>query len=387
MMSEYKEKILNSLIDSYEKSKTFIGDNKVNQSFSVKITKLYPEYENDFEYETAIAIDREVEEMEKENLVAVERKKNDSIKTIILNKERIDDIYVILSRVPKADINEMLTQLLHKYRNKNDVLNKYCSEKLGKLSRNEPIKEFHNDFERFEDVLKAVFEAYNIEEETYIRDFSIKVFGKSKRFEEIKETVISILFNYGDFPARDRVLEELNIMKNPGYVYIKGSGIVTINGQSIDFSKIDEDMGISSNTIPKIEDIKVSGNRVVTIENRTTFLNFDEPDAFAVFLGGYHNKHRRDLIKKIYKNNSDKQYLHYGDIDINGFHILLDLRKKTGVHFEPYRMGVKELKEYPTIELTSNDRTRLKNLLNSEFSEVARYMLDNNCKQEQEVMD
>jgi hypothetical protein len=51
-------------------------------------------------------------------------------------------------------------------------------------------------------------------------------------------------------------------------------------------------------------------------------------------------------------------------------------------------MDIKTLKKYSgyTKKLTSNDKKRLKNLLDSEFKDVAEYMLENNYKLEQEVV-
>ena len=59
---------------------------------------------------------------------------------------------------------------------------------------------------------------------------------------------------------------------------------------------------------------------VVTIENLTTFNAFKCENSFAIYLGGYHNTSRRNFIKKVYEQNPDKQYLHFGDIDAGGFY-------------------------------------------------------------------
>lgn len=139
----------------------------------------------------------------------------------------------------------------------------------------------------------------------------------------------------------------------------------------------------------EINSINVIGKRVITIENLTTFNTFNESDTLAVYLGGYHNSHRRSFIKKIYRDNPKAEYYHFGDIDAGGFYILLHLREKTGVDFIPYHMGISELKQYEdyTKKLTDNDVRRLTNLRNSEFSEVVNYMLEHNCKLEQEAFD
>ena len=65
------------------------------------------------------------------------------------------------------------------------------------------------------------------------------------------------------------------------------------------------------------------------------------------------------------------------------------MREKTGVPFKPLNMDIKTLSANleHTKKLTENDEKRLKNLLGTEFDEVIRYMLENNCKLEQEALD
>ena len=131
------------------------------------------------------------------------------------------------------------------------------------------------------------------------------------------------------------------------------------------------------------------GEVVITIENLTTFNAFNCENSFAIYLGGYHNTSRRNFIKKVYEQNPDKQYLHFGDINAGGFYILQHLRNKTGIAFVPYCMDVKTLKanlQY-TKKLTENDKERLSALAETEFGETVEFMLEYNCKLEQEAMD
>lgn len=205
----------------------------------------------------------------------------------------------------------------------------------------------------------------------------------------IQSKVKRLLFQYGDFPEEDTILEDLNIIKNPGHVYIKGSAVIFIKGQRLDLAELNGDIAISLMLLPEISSINVTGSRVMTIENLTTFNAFHEKDTFAVYLGGYHNSHRRSFIKKIYQDNPHSEYYHFGDIDAGGFYILLHLRAKTGVHFMPYHMGIPELQKFKayTKPLTDNDKKRLAALNDSEFSETVNYMLENDCKLEQEALD
>lgn len=55
----------------------------------------------------------------------------------------------------------------------------------------------------------------------------------------------------------------------------------------------------------------------------------------------------------------------------------------------PYHMGVSELQQFKsyTKMLTDNDVKRLYDLQSSEFYETINYMLEHNCKLEQEAID
>ena len=95
---------------------------------------------------------------------------------------------------------------------------------------------------------------------------------------------------------------------------------------------------------------------------------------------------------KVYEKYPKAQYFHFGDIDAGGFLIFNNLIEKTGIPFIPYRMSVNELKQNHNLkQLTENDKKRLKGLLLDSrfalFKDVIEYMLDNNVKLEQEILD
>lgn len=388
-MMKYERKILDYLVDKYERSKSFIGDNKKQQNFSVKITKLFPNYDDEAEYELFHGLEQSVAELLSKDFITVAKKKNGLTDTITLKLENINGIYQFLSRTPKADTNAQLIEILTKFANNNALLREYCKTQIERMSLNRKVEYFDGDYREYENILKAISSIFDVNEETYIRDFSIRVLGDSKTFESIQNKVKRLLFQYGDFPNEDSILEDLNIIKNPGHVFVKGNAIIHLNGQTLDLSKLNGDIAISSTLLPSIDKINVLGNKVITIENLTTFNSFKDDDTFAIYLGGYHNSHRREFIKKIYNTNPDKDYYHYGDIDAGGFYILLHLRQKTGIYFLPYHMGINELQQYSqyTKHLSETDVKRLMRLKNSEFSDTVTYMIDNNCKLEQEAMD
>ena len=199
----------------------------------------------------------------------------------------------------------------------------------------------------------------------------------------------NLLYEYGDFPEKDQILPSFNLVKTPTYVNYKGAGKIIISGQTIDLLKLSSDIAISSKMLSDIERIEVLGSKVITIENLTSFHRFNEEDFFVIYLGGFHNTVRREFIKKLYEQNPQKQYYHFGDIDVGGFRILEHLKSKTKVPFMGYYMDIDTLVRYKEFskKLTQNDRINLERLLiHDEYESVIDYMLENNCKLEQEAV-
>ena len=391
-MKKYERVILNVLLDQYERSKSFIGANKQNQSFSKKIEDLFPDYADAAQYDVFSSVNEQVQNLEKTGMITVKRKKRGKIETDViasvqLNLEKLSDAYRLLGRRPKADRNDEILSLLNQYMNCTPLLHDFCQEQVDRINSNRK-PQYSGDLVKLERILKVLAEVENVEEEVFIRNFSIRVLGDSKAFDKIKTSVVSILCKYGEYADKDHVLENLNIVNNPGYVYAKGNGRITVSGQVIDFGSLDGDLGLSSALLDNIESVQVYASKVI-IENLTTFNSYADKDAFAIYLGGYHNSIRRKLIRKIHEQNPDLAYFHYGDIDAGGFNILLDLRAKTGISFVPYNMDVATLEKYKdfTKKLTENDKSRLKNLLGGEFDLVVRYMLEHDCKLEQEAIE
>ena len=100
---------------------------------------------------------------------------------------------------------------------------------------------------------------------------------------------------------------------------------------------------------------------------------------------------QRDFLKKVYQDNPEVRYLHFGDIDAGGFYIHEHLCRVTEIPFELDRMSVKELEDERFSgclqELTENDKKRLGALLDrAEYRETVQYMLEKDVKLEQECI-
>ena len=233
------------------------------------------------------------------------------------------------------------------------------------------------------------------------RELSISVLSNSKTWEEkYKRKILKILRQSGHFDAlleqcddekeKNKILlEECNIFSNPSYVHFKGNGKITFeNGKCINvFSDIP--LALSSTSISEIASLEIDDSKIMTVENLTSFNRISDSETFFIFLSGYHNSAKQTFLKKIHKQNQNKEYYHFGDIDPDGFFILDNLRSKTQIDFTAYKMGIAELQKYSDFSkpLEQNDITKAKSLIaNEKYAEVLRYMLQNNLKLEQEII-
>lgn len=390
-MNEYQVKLLNKLISTYEKSKTHQGSNKNTQHFIARPTKLFPEYNDQSDYYTFNKINGSLRELESKGYIKLSYASGELISSAELQMKMLKEIYSSLGRKSKRDTYSEATVLLSDFKGLNPILDKFCSEQLSNIDANRSVKYVSSDGDctDLQYILMALKELPNISSETFYRDFSIRTFGDSKIFESIKDKVVSVICSYDETENEETALANMNLVKNPGHVFFKGNGLITLTGQVLDLSILDGDIGISSEMLRNVEAVEAKGQNIITIENLTTFHSYSSTDDLIIYLGGYHNSLRRDFICRVFKSNPDKNYLHFGDIDAGGFYILEHLRNRTGINFKPYLMDVEILKKYSKYckPLTDNDRKRLNAIMGKGYDDTINYMLEHNCKLEQEAID
>lgn len=181
-MMKYEKAILEHLLDKYERSKSFTGDNRIVQNFSVKLAKLFPKYGDEAEYDMFCRLNETVSELENMDYITSKSMKNGIIDTVTLNVQFLDDIYRYISRTPKAQTNEQLICILDTYSAKNELLTRFCDAQKNRLSQNKKAEYFDGDVTEYEKLLKAVAMIFDVSEETYIRDYSVRVFRDCKLY-------------------------------------------------------------------------------------------------------------------------------------------------------------------------------------------------------------
>lgn len=395
----WEEKILVSLVNKYRRSKKDTGDNKTNRRTQVKPEKLYKKYKaNDGDFDVIAAINHTVEKLYKMGFLTRDQEKfGTQLQCIYLVDEQIEQVEVYLHKkygfIPKGMKKNNVLDIITKYYNLSEICNMECERLRRELDRNK----IPSDYETLPKILDAVAFIENNRTELFVREASVKIYGDSKYFEENTLVPVCQMFRkYKNKPCNtdelmDEILSDYMIKKEPQRFSIKGKFILSIDGKELDFSVLPDGIELDSNSLKKIDCIKIRTQKFMTIENRTSYLRYSAPDTVTFYLGGYANRFQRDFIKKVYDDNPDIEFLHFGDIDAGGFWIHHNLCEITGINFKTFCMSKDELsqKQYERClhRLTGNDVVRLQELKGMrEYVDTIRYMLQHNIKMEQEII-
>ena len=392
-----QEKLLNALLDRYERSKTHEGNNLVSQNFAIDPIVIWSEYVSDFaDVEQVKDFETEMRYLESIGLITI-REKDGAIVKLVACSEKLTDYYDLLQRKRKKDVIQEQIAFFKKWgKTGKALITSFCNEQLERISTGKkPIY----TVEVCEKILQILDFVLENKEELLERELSILLLADSKVFEEkYRNKICKIFSTYMDFSeklagiddAREQekvILEEFNIYTNPSYVYLKGNITLCLEAEK----KIQIDsapMALSSSLIKKIMSISVEGENIVTVENLTSFHRVNDENCVYIYLAGYHNSEKQELLRRIDQENPRKNWYHFGDIDPDGFYILEHLRKGTRIDFTPLHMNVSEMKKYAQYykELSDKDKVKAENLISRGlYVEVLQYMLDNNCKLEQEI--
>ena len=395
MIKNFEKNILNKLLDKYEKSKLSKGGTATNRS--IKLTTkddVLSSYTSFDSYKYSDDNDAVIRKLESQGFIKAEFS-NDTFKSLTLNLNNVDDIYDYLNRNKPSDELAKIRIVLSKYNFDNflglflDHVKTYLDEKF------DYPKMYFNNADQLDLLLNIFDKLLGLTEEIKKRDFSVRYLGDSKIFESVQGKIVRIIkdFDGNNYESDDDVLASYNIVKNSSYAMVKNNLVLKINNSIIDLNELGYELSLSDEMIKNVILLDSQVSKVITVENLTTFYSLNDSDAVIIYLAGFHNHTKQSLLLKIYEKYPNAEYLHFSDIDAGGFLIFNNLVEKTGIPFKPFRMNVEELKSNLSNlkHLTDNDAKRLNKMMSDDrfniFYEVISYMLENNVKLEQELLD
>ena len=392
---EYSKDIISRLLDIYERRNGYAKRPEELRSIQFEVSKEYPIYKDRYDNEKYRDINTAIEKNVAAGLIIAEKDQTGRYSKIKLDIARVDECYALLKRTSIPDQCKEVLSVLEKVDCSesdfiNRIVNDFCEQ--IKVYKKLPY-DLGYDARRVEEVLQVLATVSKLTSETYIRNFSTALFKDSKRFQrEYRSTIEGILFDYtDDVVEKDDILGYYNLYENPTYVLIKGNARICFDESAIELSEMPGGIALSNGSLAGIHKISVKADKVITVENLTTYHDCDEQDAVYIYLGGYHNTSKQKLLELIYENNGDKEYYHEGDLDVYGFLILENLISKTQIPFKPLLMDVETIEQFYRTGLYKTLTARDKKMIDSKkdgqlsaYKDVLEYMLEYNCKVEQE---
>lgn len=389
-MMGYEIKILSWLIDSYERKDP---GNSNTRKATVLIATKFPEYKEPLS-DTHNDIEAAIQHLLSWGFVQCSKNQQGYYTKVVLTESALPKIYQFLNRMPKEELWAMQREILGAMAVRTDgVAGRFSTAMLERINQRKDIEYgLGKDIKLLEDVLLALENIEKLTKETYIRNFSEMLFHDSKRLQSIINPISRILLDYGDgIGQKETILAQYNLISNPGYVYIKGDWQIWCRGKCISVDMFQGGIAISSDALDEIERIAVPGGRIISVENLTTYHDTKESNGAIIYLGGFMNTVRANLLKKLYVFESDAEYLHKGDLDPYGFLILENLKKKTEIPFKPLEMDLDTLRRCHRAghfrPLDEADKKAILSFNLTEYQPVLQYMLEHNCKIEQECFE
>ncbi len=396
-MTQFQTKVLSSLLEKYEHSNQSHGGGVKERAIKLdRKTSPLDLYLAPDAIQHRLSYDRDIEKLEKEGFLLQEKDKDGQVVAVRLMVREIERLYFVMGRKSPKDACASLLKVLECHP-ASGCIGAYATYIRSFIASHYRIpKSYVGDGEELEMQLRCLERMQLQKEEIMERDFSMAVFGDSKKFSPLIPSLCRIVRDFDEecpYEGQSEILEYFNIVRNTTYALVRGKLCFQLGEQEIDLGKMGYEFAFSDAMIESMRLRASSFKRVVTIENLTTWRMYQDPQAILIYLAGFHDKGKQMLLMKIHDAFPDKEYLHYSDIDVGGMLIWRHLVERTSIPFEPLHMGVKELEERKTCTkaLTVHDRQRLLRMKDDvcyePFFPVIAYMLAHDVKLEQESLD
>ena len=324
------------------------------------------------------------------------------------HETRNTELFNLLSRTPLSTNRSRLESLLlaDKFRFQDDWRARAISYILNQLKAEKSPAPFSLTDSNLTLDLLAVLQALpTLTAETPYRVFSVRVFNDSKRFEAIKNQLVSLarLGNpeWKRIPAEE-VLRELNLVANRSYIHLAGNWqLTTEDGEILNLSGFIPSVGFPAAQTSALQTIHAQS--VLCIENLTTFhqyiqareiaqRNTQHETATHAIICSYGNP--SPAIRRVLRLLPETIPIYiWSDLDYGGFNILSQLRRTVGEQIQPYLMDIETLESnIPRARpITASDRANLKRLLLRpelrDVRPVIEHLLKRGLKLEQEGVE
>lgn len=257
-----------------------------------------------------------------------------------------------------AEYSEWVQQKLEKAQK--GWIRNYYERVLRDLEKGTIHRDFEKDYESIyqtenSGLFQCLDELNLLDELTYKRVFSKKVFHNSKTFEnEYEKKVISRMNEWGEegffkeTPDKD-ILRLMNLDDYSTTLSVKGSFKVRLAGTEIDYGDFFYGCDINTKTLEEMEVLPEQEiKKIITVENKANFISMPvEEDTLIIFTHGFLAPLECKVLKKLESVLAENtEYYHTGDLDLGGIRIFKFIKNKVFPKLKPMNMDVATYEKY-----------------------------------------
>jgi len=408
--------VLNALLDILERRTSQNGTRAKQHSRFIKVSLAdlsLPSYFSQANPEPRLIANEQLIHLEKNGLIKltwISGETGHLLQSITLPKTeygtRNTELFHLLSRTPIADNRSRLEShlLADKFRFQDDWRARAINYILNQLKAEKSPTPFSLTDSNLTLDLLAVLQALStLTMETPYRVFSVRVFNDSKRFEAIKNQLVTLARignpEWKRIPTEE-VLRELNLVANPNYIHFAGNWqFTTDKGEILNLSGFTPSIGFPAAQTATLQTVRAES--VLCIENLTTFhqyirqteqTNNGTRNMQHAIICTYGNP--SPAVRRVLRLLPETTPIFlWSDLDYGGFNILSQLRRFVSEQSQPYLMNIDILEaNIPRARpLTASDQANLKRLLLRpelhDVRHVIEHLLRRGLKLEQEGVE
>lgn len=365
-LSGIQKEVLHTLVDRFENRKHYGSGAAGRRRTALKVdAKRFPDYFHPSDSSFRLLFNAEMEQLQRRGLVSLDWVRFDrghTLAAVVLEEAALQEIYASLGRRSKEQLYREAAALLAARREtappELQPLYRTLLERLAAYdSLPAPLKaDRPGELADYLAALHAFFE--HRDAEVARRALSVQLYGDSKRWEQLEKGILQLLRGYC-LPAEeaeaedDAILAERGIVDNPGHIRLAGPLVVSTPRGKVDLALFYPDLGLPAEMARDLAVESCAAAAVVTVENLTAYYQYirqGPPEHLKIYLGGYHNRARRELLCKLHRYLEHGRraipFYHWGDIDLGGFQIWRDLCRRTGIPFKPLLMDERTYLEH-----------------------------------------
>ncbi|ETT74132.1 hypothetical protein C173_10041 [Paenibacillus sp. FSL R7-277] len=358
---EFKNKLLNHLLNKYERSKAFIIGEETKQRPQLLLIEepFKADFEDEMNFRKREWMHQVIEVCLAEGIVDVRRERSSHvIQKVYLKWEKIEFVYKQVGRQPKRDKLAELRSILGELNDHPwDWLAKWAQGTVMVLGGQRSGGMDLNDLKSYVDAVRVLKELPSISGDIPKRMLSMRVFGNSKYFERYVERRLLSIIKQGMGEASELgegELDLIGIVPHPKPVLLGGCGQFTLNGKPLSLELFPDGMALYPETLKVFQWVELNAERIVMIENLSTYhqwFRVRQPvSELVIYTGGFPHRILQSFLRRLWDElqitNASFSVFHWGDIDLGGLQIYRFLQRDCPFDIRPLFMDEGTLTQF-----------------------------------------